>query len=401
MQSMTNFRWATTVDLNIGYYAMGLSPRSRKLCVISLPWGLYCYNTLPMGLLVATDVFQEAMGGLFLDLEYVIIYIDDIIVLGCGSLTEHLADVSEVLSRLKNKGMQLNQRKSFWAVPQVEYLGFMITRTGIKPQEKKVQEILNIEPPKTHKQLRGFLGMVNFYKNLWPRRSVILQPLTALTGKSKNTTLLWTEECQAAFEEIKTLMAQDTLLAYPKYGEPFDVHTDASNLQIGGVVSQNGRPIAFFSREFNDVQTRYTTTKQELLAIVETLKNFRSMLLGQQLKVHTDHKKLTYSNTKFSSDRVLRQRLVIEEFGAEIVYFPGERNVVADALSRLDSTAQELSNFEECFLKKRVFEMDVVFPMEYSLLAKDQSSCTQLKGILNDAEKKKKFRQTRFGEHTL
>ena len=257
-------------------------------------------------------------------------------------------------------------------MPKVEYLGFMITRTGIKPQAKKVEAILNIEPPKTHKQLRGFLGMVNFYKNLWPRRSVILQPLTALTGKSKTKTLEWKAEHQAAFEEIKALMAQDTLLVYPKYGQPFDVHTDASNLQIGGVVSQDGKPIAFFSRKFNDAQTRYTTTEQELLAIVETLKNFRSMLLGQQLTVHTDHKNLTYPHTKFSSDRVLRQRLVIEEFGAEIVYFPGEKNVVADALSRLSSSAQELSNFEECFMKKRVFEMDVVFPMEYSLLKKTE-----------------------------
>ena len=87
-----------------------------------------------MGLLVAADVFQEAMGGLFLDLENVIIYIDDIIVLGCGTLEEYLADALEVLLRLKNKGMQINQRKSFWAVPEVKYLVFMITRTGIKPQ---------------------------------------------------------------------------------------------------------------------------------------------------------------------------------------------------------------------------------------------------------------------------
>ena len=137
MQSLTKFRWATTVDLNMGYYAMGLSDFSKILSVISLPWGLYRYNTLSMGLLVPTNVFQEAMGGFFLDLENVIIYIDDIIVFGCGTLDEHLADVSEVLLRLKNKFMQIKQRKSFWAVPEVEYLGFMITRTEIKPQVKK------------------------------------------------------------------------------------------------------------------------------------------------------------------------------------------------------------------------------------------------------------------------
>ena len=148
--------------------------------------------------------------------------------------------------------------------------------------------------------------MVNFYNNVWPRRSVIIQPLTAIAGESKNTTLEWMAECQSAFEEIKALMAQDTLLVYPKYGQPFDIHTDASNLQIGVVVSQEGNPIAFFSRKFNDAQTRYTTTEQELLAIVEILKSFRSMLLGQQLTVHTDHKNLTDAHTNFSSDRVLR-----------------------------------------------------------------------------------------------
>lgn len=297
--------------------------------------------------------------------------------------------------------MQINQRKSFWAVPEAEYLGFMITRMEIKPQAKKVEAILNIEPPKTHKQLRGFLGMVNFYKNVWPRRLVILYSLTTLTMKSKTKALEWTAGFQSAFEEIKTVMAQNTLLVYPKYGQSFDVHTDASNLQIGGVVSQDGKPIAFFSKKFNDAQTRYTTTDQELLAIVETLKNFRSMLLGQQLTIHTDHKYLTYPHTKFSSNRVLRQRLVIEEFGAEIVYFTGEKNVVADALSRLNSSAQELSNFEECFMKKQVFDMDMVFPIEYALLKKRQSSCERLKAILDNSEKKKKYEQVIFGEHVL
>ena len=124
MQSMTNFRWATAVDLNMGYYVMGLSDFSKKLCVISLPWGLYCCDTLPMVLLATKDIFQEAMGGLFVDLENVIIYIDDIIILRCEPLEEHLADVSEVLLRFKIKeckSIKENifgrcQRLSIWAL---------------------------------------------------------------------------------------------------------------------------------------------------------------------------------------------------------------------------------------------------------------------------------------------
>ena len=122
----------------MGYYAMPLSAKSKKYCVISLPWGLYQYNMLPMGILVAADIFQEAMGGLFLDLESVTVYIDDIIILGNSSLVDHLKDIAKVLKRLSNKGMQINSTKSSWSVSEVDYLGFTITREGIKPQRKKV-----------------------------------------------------------------------------------------------------------------------------------------------------------------------------------------------------------------------------------------------------------------------
>ena len=158
--------WATCIDLNMGYYAMRLDELSRKICVTCLPWGLYAYNMLPMGIKVATDVFQAAMGELFGDLDSVVVYLDDILVIGAGSYTEHLAVVSEVLRRLEAKGMQVNPEKSFWAKPEVEYLGFLITRDGIKPQQKKIQSILNIAEPTNQKQLRSFLGMVNYYRSL-------------------------------------------------------------------------------------------------------------------------------------------------------------------------------------------------------------------------------------------
>ena len=99
----------------------------------------------------------------------------------------------------------------------------------------------------------------------------------------------------------------------------------------------------------------YTVTAKELLTIVKTLKNFRSMLLGQVIQIWTDHKNLTYDNTDFSSDRILRQRLIIEEFGTTINFISGVNNEAADALSRLDTRANELTNFQECFLKKKHF----------------------------------------------
>ena len=124
------------------------------------------------------------------------------------------------------------------------------------------------------------------------------------------------------------------LLAYPNFGEGFEIHTDARLFQLGACILQNGKPIAFYSRKLNPAQTRYTTTERELLSIVEVLKEFRNILLGQQIRVYTDHKNLTQK--KFNLDRVMRWRLYIKEYSPDLHYIKGENNVVADTLSQLD-----------------------------------------------------------------
>ena len=129
-------------------------------------------------------------------------------------------------------------------------------------------------------------------------------------------------------------MAKETLLHYPDFNKPFEIHTDASHTQLGAVITQDNKPIAFYTRKLRNGQHNYTTTERELLAIVETLKEFRTILLGQQIKIYTDHKNLTF--TQFNTERVLRWRMVLEEYGPELIYIKGQDNVVADALSRLD-----------------------------------------------------------------
>ena len=99
-------------------------------------------------------------------------------------------------------------------------------------------------------------------------------------------------------------MAREVQLTYPNFEEGFDIHTDASDTQLGAVISQKGRPIAFYSRKLHSAQKRYTTTERELLAIVETLKEFRNILLGQKLTIYTDHKNLTHKN--FNTDHVMQ-----------------------------------------------------------------------------------------------
>jgi hypothetical protein len=144
--------------------------------------------------------------------------------------------------------------------------------------------------------------MVNYYRDMWPLRSHLLAPLSSTTSakvKWKGTT-----ECQDSFEKMKAIMAKETLVTFPDFRKEFEIHTDASKLQLGACISQGGKPVAFYSRKLQPAQTCYTTTERKSLSIVETLKEFRNILLGQKIKVHTDHENLTYKI--FISDRVMR-----------------------------------------------------------------------------------------------
>ena len=223
-------------------------------------------------------------------LAFVQTYIDDLLCLTKGTFSDHLKKVELVLQRLQKAGLKVNVTKSYFAHSQLEYLGYWITRTGIKPVYDKVKAVLKIAEPKTRKELRSFIGVVNYYRDMWVRRSHVLAPLAALT--SKTTKWKWEPRHQKAFAMAKRVIAKETLLACHNFNEPFQIHTDASHYQLGAVVSQEGKPIAFYSRKLNPAQTRYTTTERELLSAAETLKEYRNMLLGQQIEVFTDHKNL-------------------------------------------------------------------------------------------------------------
>jgi hypothetical protein len=165
------------------------------------------------------------------------------------------------------------------------------------------------------------------------KRSHMLAPLTGLV--SPLVKYKWGEEQQKAFDEIKQEVSQETLLTFPDFEKEFHVYTDASKKQLGAVITQEGKPLAFYSRKLNSAQTRYTTGEQELLSIVETLKEFRDILLGQQLIVHTDHFNILYG--KLSNDRITRWILLLEEYGPRCVHIAGKNNIVADSLSRLET----------------------------------------------------------------
>ena len=151
-----------------------------------------------------------------------------------------------------------------------------------------MEAIRRLLPPQTKRQLRRFLGMINYYRDMWRRRSHILAPLTSLS--SKTTAWQWGTKEQNAFEEAKRTVAKEAILAFPDFTKEFHLHTDSSDYQLGAVIMQENNPIAFYSRKLNNAQKKYPTGEQELLSIVETLKEFKNILLGQSIIVHTDHK---------------------------------------------------------------------------------------------------------------
>ena len=425
----TGYQFLSKLDISMQYYTFELDDESKELCTIATPFGLYRYKRLPMGVSQSPDIAQEIMEKTLRAIEDIECYIDDI---GIFSKTweEHLNTLNEVCKRLEDKGFTVNPLKCQFGVKESDFLGHWLTPTGVKPLRKKVQGILDMQAPTNIGELRSFLGMVTYYRDMWPRRSHILAPLTDLLGTK---TFVWGEAQAKAFTQMKAVIAKDTLLAYPDHNKKFIIETDASDYQLGGRIMQDGKDIAFYTRKLNSAQRNYSTIEKELLGIVETLKQFRHMLLGAEIEIYTDHKNLTYKLSQYATQRVLRWRLLLEEYGAKFFYKKGSTNVVADALSRVPTSRLERESQDtywdplfddsngtycmttadpdlaecllhdpeiaECFLEHPVFDEEGRAPFQFSTLEEYQTKCAALQDTF--AREPDRFYKKQFGESNL
>jgi hypothetical protein len=208
----------------MGYCNICLDPDAAILCTVIIPWGKYKYLRLPMGIKNSPDIFQQKISDLMEGLhDFMQAYLDDILIITKGSYKDHLQKVAEVLKRLQAAGLQVDLPKSKITVQELENLGHWLTPQGICPMSNKVESIKNLLAPKTVKQVRSFLGMVNYYKDMWRHRSHLLAPLTDLTSNKDGTVgkkrgpIKWEKVQQEAFDKIKQVITDDVMLSFPDF----------------------------------------------------------------------------------------------------------------------------------------------------------------------------------------
>ena len=199
---------------------MKLDEESRKILRIITQYGVFECLVLPQGIKPATDIFQGRMASLFYDApKPPPVYLDDILHPTKGTFGTHLVELDDTLTRLEEGGLQVNAEKSNWAAKELEFLGFWVTTEGYRPTAKRVEAILNIGQPTNPKQVRGFVGMVNFIKNHIPGRAALMKPLTDLT--KKGVKFVWTEEHTNSFNKLKAAIAHSVMLGYPDINKLF------------------------------------------------------------------------------------------------------------------------------------------------------------------------------------
>jgi RNase H-like domain found in reverse transcriptase/Reverse transcriptase (RNA-dependent DNA polymerase) len=366
---MEGFTFATALDLNMDYYHIKLDSDAQNPCTIIFPWGKYKYKRLPMGIKIAPDVFQNVMTKLTQNMEYVKAYLDDLLILTNKSFKDHLTKLEMVLARLSTTGVRVNASKSKFFSEQIENLAYCINRKGIQPVNNKVEAIFKIKVPTTRKELRQFIGIVNYYRDMWFRRTELLAPLNSLT--SSKVKFEWLPTHQLAFDKIKKVIETEALLAYPDFDKPFHIYTDASDCQLGAVIMQDKKSLAFYSRKLNSAQRRYATTERELLSTIEACNEYKNILLGYPIMVYTNHKNNTFNGLK-SSDRVLHWLLLLEEYGVTFEYLQGKKNVVADALSHLHIDELKIPPEEDITLLSGSEHSNIKFPMYTALIFSEQ-----------------------------
>ena len=314
LDSLNGARIFTSLDLKSGYWQVELDEESIPLTAFTVgPLGFYECCRMPFGLCNAPATFQRLMETCLGDmhLQWCIIYLDDIIVFS-KTPEEHIERLRGVFQKLADAGLKLKPSKCEFFKAEINYLGHVVSKDGIRTDEKKIQVIRDWPRPVTVTDVRSFLGFTNYYRKFIYRYAQVAKPLNALiageNAKFKRRKVEWSEVCQEAFEKLKEICSTTPILAYADYTKPFRLHTDASEKGLGAVLYQaqsdgTDRVIAFASRSLSKTERNYDAHRLEFLALKWAVtERFHEYLYGGTFEVYTDNNPLTYVLTTAKLD---------------------------------------------------------------------------------------------------
>ncbi|PAA47987.1 hypothetical protein BOX15_Mlig015622g2, partial [Macrostomum lignano] len=345
---MAGARYFTELDINKAFHQIRVREDSRHLLTFSTPKGLMRLTRLCMGFTSASEILQRVMTSVLGGLPGVRWVHDDIIIYA-SSIIEHNQRLAATLQRLEEHNITLNPAKCKFAVKEAKFLAMRLSEKGIQPTDEKVSAVKAFRAPKNASEVRSFLGLVAFVSRFIPALSDMAKPPRDLTRKDAPWS--WGAAEETAFSAIKNSISARSTLAFFDKRRPTEVIVDASPTGLGAILSQQQpdgslRPIAYASRALSAVETRYSQTEREALAVKFGCLRFRHYLSGSSgFRVVTDHKPLVhlFKPGSHPPPRIERMALSIQDLVFETMYRPGSTNP-SDVLSRQIFPASAVSS---------------------------------------------------------